>query len=102
MRNVKTLKGLQRAVPKKGPVMVVFSGSNCPACLFLDGILKKLEGEIPIVKIDVEKAPDLADRYGIMAIPTIFLAKDRVVKKVIDGAIPEPELRKEIEAIKRG
>jgi thioredoxin 2 len=50
-------------------------------------------GRLKIVKLDIEAAPAIAQRHGVMSIPTLLLLRagqevDRVV-----GALPEPALR---------
>lgn len=68
-------------VPVKGMVTMVDVGAkSCIPCKMMAPILEKLEkeyrGRAAIVFIDVRKAPDQAERFGIKVIPTqIFYDK---------------------------
>ena len=44
-------------------------------------------------KVDVDKCPDLAMRYGIMSIPTLMLFKNGEVLDKKIGVQPEGELK---------
>lgn len=73
--------GTPPEVPVKNTVtMVDFGAVFCAPCKVMAPILEKLEkdykGRAAIVIIDVGKAPDQAERFGIVEIPTqIFYDK---------------------------
>jgi thioredoxin 1 len=60
-----------------GPVLVDFYASWCPSCQHLEPVLDELAhewaGVVKIVKLDVERNPATADRYGVRGIPTLIL-----------------------------
>lgn len=60
-----------------GPVLVDFHADWCTSCRLLDPVLNELArdwaGRLEVVKIDVEKHPTTADRYGVQSIPTLVL-----------------------------
>lgn len=41
----------------------------------LESVANKLDGKVKIVKVDVDESPDLAQRFGIMSVPTMILFK---------------------------
>ena len=48
--------------------------------------------EYKVVKVDVDAAPELAEAYGVMSIPTLYMIKDgKAVKKTM-GAMPKVPL----------
>ena len=70
---------------KEGLVLVDFFATWCGPCKMLSPLLEEIANENPnikILKIDVDEVGPLAARFGIQAIPTLFLFKDgQVVEK---------------------
>lgn len=60
-----------------GPVLVDFYADWCSMCRHLHPVLDELaeawDGRLKIVKVDVEKNPNLAERFDIRNIPTLIL-----------------------------
>lgn len=69
-------------IPVKGMVtMVDFGASFCAPCKAMAPFLEKLEkeykGKAAILVLDVGKAPDLCERFGIIELPTqVFYNKE--------------------------
>jgi thioredoxin 1 len=59
------------------PVLVDFFATWCGPCQMLgpvlEGAAKRYEGRAKVLKVDIEEAPELAERYGINAVPTLIL-----------------------------
>ncbi|XVE83826.1 hypothetical protein DITRI_Ditri16bG0118600 [Diplodiscus trichospermus] len=74
---------------KETPKLMVidFSASWCGPCKFMEPVLNDMAArftEVDFVKIDVDELPDVAQEYGVQAMPTFVLVKkgkevDRVV-----------------------
>jgi thioredoxin len=61
------------------PVLVDFYADWCGPCRMLAPALDKLARETPdarVVKIDIDKSPQLAARYRVSSIPTVMVFKD--------------------------
>lgn len=81
----------------EGLVLIDFWATWCGPCRMQAPILDQLaesydDGELKIVKMDVDENPDTPKSFGIMSIPTLILKKDgEVVEKVV-GVHTKPQL----------
>ncbi len=79
------------------PVLVDFWAGYCSPCLILAPILEKIAKEFSdkliFVKVDLETAPLIAQKYGIDQIPTIILFKNGKPKSAFSGVRPESVIR---------
>lgn len=82
---------------KSIPVIVDFWAAWCGPCLALSPILEKivyeLNGAVVLVKVNVDKNPILASKFGIMSIPTVLLFKHGRPIDSFVGALPEKVIR---------
>jgi len=66
----------------EGVSIVDFFSTHCGPCRALLPTLMEIEAELPfinLVKINTDDCPQLADRFMISTLPTIYLAKDGVM-----------------------
>ncbi len=52
-------------------------------------LAEEYEGKIKVGKLDIDQNMDLADRYGVMNIPTLVIFKDGKEKERIMGLQPK-------------
>ncbi|OYT51712.1 thioredoxin [Candidatus Bathyarchaeota archaeon ex4484_135] len=86
-----------RSFVKSGGLVVVdFWAPWCPPCRYLAPIIKELAreyaGRIKFGKLNVDKNPKTARRYGIRAIPTLLVFKNGSLVDRIIGAMPKEML----------
>lgn len=86
------------------PLAVVdFYATWCGPCKMLAPILESVEKEtegVAFFRIDVDQAPDLARRFGIMSIPIlVFLKNGEEVARTV-GVQRKPELTAKIAELK--
>lgn len=77
---------------KDKKILVDFYADWCGPCKMLGTILEEMD--FPILKINVDKFPELARQFGVMSIPTIILFDNgKEIKKNI-GFLSKNELEK--------
>ena len=79
------------------PVLVDLWAPWCGPCRMVSPALAQLAGElagrVKLVKVNVDEAPMLQQRFGVQAIPTLMvLRKGQVIARQA-GAAPAPALR---------
>ncbi|MEU6345819.1 thioredoxin [Streptomyces sp. NPDC046977] len=87
---------------KTGPVVLVDLWATwCGPCRMvspaLERVARQLAGRIKLVKVDVDRAPALAQRFQVMAVPTLVLLGQGKEITRRAGAAPEHELRRWVE-----
>ncbi len=88
---------------KEGVTLVDFFATWCGPCKMLGPVLEELSEEITdvkFVKIDVDEEPELAGKFGIMSIPSVFLFKDGEVSGSFLGLQPKDKVKAFIEGNK--
>jgi thioredoxin 2 len=80
------------------PALVDFWATWCGPCRMVSPALEQLAteraGEIKLVKVDVDRAPALGQRFQIQAVPTLLVLRGGEVAARQAGAAPVPVLRR--------
>lgn len=75
------------------PVLVDFYSQTCGPCHMMHPILERLArrraGEIMVVRIDVEKDSELAQSFGVRAVPTFVIVLKGIERGRTSGAMSE-------------
>lgn len=87
----------QEVLKSDKPVLVDFFATWCGPCRMVGPIIEEIAEEnehIKVAKIDVDADPELAIRYGVNSIPSLFVFdKGEVVNHSL-GAKPKDQILK--------
>jgi thioredoxin 1 len=95
---VKTDQFEQEVLHSDTPVIVDFWAEWCGPCHAVAPVLDKIaaehEGELKLVKVNIDEEQELAMRYGVQSIPTMILFKDGEPAAAAIGAQPKGALER--------
>lgn len=78
------------------PVLVDFYADWCQPCKIQSPILHELahelQGQLRIVQINVDKNPEISNRYRVQSIPTLMLFKQGNMVWKHSGVLPKQQL----------
>lgn len=94
-------KTFQDLVDRNRITVVDFYADWCGPCKIVSPIVERLAteyiGKASFAKLDVDASPSIADKFGVMSIPTVIIFKDgRAVDRIV-GAVPAETYRGRIE-----
>jgi len=88
------------------PVIVDFWAEWCGPCHavapVLDRIVEESNGDLKLVKVNIDEQPALSQRYGVQSIPTMILFKNGEPAAAAIGAQPKPALEKALGLVDAG
>ncbi|HYE09125.1 MAG TPA: thioredoxin [Patescibacteria group bacterium] len=75
------------------PVLVDFWAAWCGPCRMvapvIDQLAEQYSGKVKVVKLNVDENPEIAEKYQILSIPTVYLFKNGSKAEELVGARPK-------------
>jgi thioredoxin 2 len=79
------------------PVLVDFWAPWCGPCRMVSPVVERIghaeAGRLKVVKLNVDEAPAISERYRVQGIPLLVLIEEGAESDRLVGAVPEPQLR---------
>ena len=89
----------QEVLGSEQPVLVDFWAEWCVPCHAIAPVLDQIAGEhdgLKVVKLNIDEEPAIAQRYGVMSIPTLILFRDGEPQAAAVGAMPKSMLEQRL------
>ncbi len=92
----------ERVLNSETPVLVDFWAEWCAPCRMLSPVIDEVAGQYEekakVGKVNIDEQPELAQRFGVMSIPTLIMFKCGAVTDRSVGIVPKDKISGMIDA----
>lgn len=100
---VKSAAEFKAIIDQAKPVLLDFYADWCGPCQMqlpvVDQLSEKYADQLEVLKIDVDKHPDLAQAFGVRSIPALFLLNNQEVTDRMVGYQSQDVLEQKLAAL---
>ena len=94
------MKTFKQLIAADKPVLVDFYADWCAPCKMMPPILREVKDElgdqVTIIKVDVDKNPQVAAAYQVRGIPTLIVFKQGEVQWRTSGVMQAQQLKQKL------
>ncbi|MDQ2980846.1 MAG: thioredoxin family protein [Actinomycetota bacterium] len=87
--------------PRPQLLLVFFTSSRSGPARRMESVLahiaRKERSHVDVIRVEVGQQPELADRFGVEAIPTLVLVRDKLVVDRLTGRASAPQIERMLE-----
>lgn len=103
MKTVATELEYTNLLKQDKPILLDFYADWCGPCQSLlprvEKLSKEYDGKVEIQKVNVEQNTELAAKYGVRSIPSLFFIKNAEIEDKLNGLVPESLIREKLNAL---
>lgn len=102
MLNISASNFEEEVIQSDKPVLVDFWAEWCGPCKMMNPILDNIaknNNNLKVVKVNIDEEPELASKFRVMSIPTMFVFNNGKIVEQLMGAMPEEKLSNMLDII---